>query len=272
MKLFDPWLRMLRRMHYVQNMEGMYNRYLRERKGWDIHLDKTKSFITEFVNRQPEHQCIVVLGSGWLLDVPIESLVEKYRHVYLVDILHPPQVKHKYRNYSSIKWIEADLSGGYLKAVYELVRTQGNQLSPDSLVSLKPQPEKQFQDQIQKLTRENTAPTHFVSVNLLSQLDGMLIDYLLENTSFKPELLIPFRRKIQQDHLDFLKNAGPACLITDYSERRQSLKTGTAQETKLILPNWPDSPHKEQWKWNFDTSGSYLEDYAVSMLVKAVCL
>jgi hypothetical protein len=272
MKLFDPWLRMLRRMHYVQNMEGMYNRYMRERKGWDVHLDKTRNFITDFVNRQPEHQSVVVLGSGWLLDVPVEMLVEKYRHVYLADILHPPQVKHKYRKNTSIQWIETDLSGGYLRAVYELVRKHGRELSPEVLESLNPQPEKQFGELLQKLEQDNSVPPHFISVNLLSQLDGMLVDYLLDNIRIQPEQLVPFRRKIQQDHLDFLKNARPACIITDYSERRQHLKSGAAEETRLILADWPDSPRKEQWKWNFDTSGSYLEEYTVSMLVKAICL
>ncbi|MFN8208842.1 MAG: hypothetical protein U0T82_15755 [Bacteroidales bacterium] len=272
MKFFDSRLRMLRRMHYFRNMEGMYNRYLREHKGWDVHLGKTRKFIENFVNRQAEHQNLIVLGSGWLLDVPIEFLVEKYSIVYLADIVHPPQVKHKYRNYSPIRWVETDLTGGYLSSVYELVKQQGKTLSPESLFVLKPQPERTFQDLFGKTNRENPGSTHLISVNLLSQLDGMLTDYLQDHTHLKPGQILPFRRKIQQDHLDLLKNTGPACLITDFTEYRQPVKNGAAVETKLILPDWPDSPHKEQWKWGFDSSGSYLEDYTVSMLVRAICI
>jgi hypothetical protein len=272
MKLFDPWSRMLRRMHYAQNMDGMYNRYMRERKGWDVHLRKTRNFITDFVNHQPEHRKVVILGSGWLLDIPIELLIDKYKEIYLADILHPPQVKHKYRKIASIHWIETDLSGGYMKGVYELVGKKGGNLSAEELSSLQPLPEKQYLDLGKKDPNENVGLTHFISVNLLSQLDGMLIDYLQEHTRIKPEQLLNFRRKIQQDHLDFLKNAGPACLVTDFSEIRQPLKTGAALETRLILADWPDVPHQEQWKWAFDSTGSYLHEYTVSMLVKATSL
>ena len=38
---------------------------------------------------------IAVLGSGWLLDVPLDHLCSGLEQVYLVDINHPPQIRKK---------------------------------------------------------------------------------------------------------------------------------------------------------------------------------
>ena len=35
---------------------------------------------------------VTVLGSGWLLDLPLAEMLEKTEMIYLVDIVHPPEV------------------------------------------------------------------------------------------------------------------------------------------------------------------------------------
>jgi len=53
----------------------------------------------------------VVLGSGWLHDVPLDHLVERYRRVVLVDAVHPWPVRLKARVHPQVVLATADLSG-----------------------------------------------------------------------------------------------------------------------------------------------------------------
>ena len=81
-------------MGYLRDQDGVMNRYLSERGNWNEHLDLTKDFIAQsFI--QKELDTVAILGSGWLLDVPLEKLIPRFKHIYLVDIWHPRQIRRK---------------------------------------------------------------------------------------------------------------------------------------------------------------------------------
>jgi hypothetical protein len=76
-------------MGYICDQEGIMNRYIREKKSWDLHFGKTREFINGCFSDK-SIDSVAVLGSGWLLDVPLEEMKNRYKKIFLVDIHHPP--------------------------------------------------------------------------------------------------------------------------------------------------------------------------------------
>ena len=91
---FNGKYRMLKNMHYVADQQGIIERYLKEAESWASHLENTKRAIIESAENKKKDNC-AILGSGWLLDVPIEYLCQHFKKVYLFDVVHPTQIKHK---------------------------------------------------------------------------------------------------------------------------------------------------------------------------------
>lgn len=77
----------IRQMGYLQDQDGIMNRYMRERSNWDHHLERTNKFINNAF-RGTAIGTMAVLGSGWLLEVPLADMAGRYEHLYLVDINH----------------------------------------------------------------------------------------------------------------------------------------------------------------------------------------
>src|SRR5210317_1415141 len=86
--------RILRKMGYLADQQGIIDRYLRERGGWDSHLLKCREYILDKVNKLAISD-ITILGSGWLLDVPLEELSGLCNKITLIDIHHPRQVRKR---------------------------------------------------------------------------------------------------------------------------------------------------------------------------------
>ncbi len=97
------------------------NRYLRESAGWNKHLERTRKFISDSF-AHTEAESVAVLGSGWLLDVPLDHLIQRFRKVYLVDIHHPIQIRKKTAGMSQVELIEADLTGGAIEKIWQYSR------------------------------------------------------------------------------------------------------------------------------------------------------
>ena len=137
--------RILRKFGFKKDQNGIINRYLREKGGWETHLTNTKDVILHSSKNKEKESCLV-LGSGWLLDVPIDNLKDTFKKVYLVDIVHPKQITHKYRKYKNIEFIKVDISG-YIEPVYNFIKK--NRKTKTSLNQIV----QQFPDDFNKLTR-----------------------------------------------------------------------------------------------------------------------
>lgn len=64
-------------MGYLNDQQGIMNRYLGESKQWEKHLPRCRKFITstfEDPGGGEKKESVAVLGSGWLLDVPLDHL------------------------------------------------------------------------------------------------------------------------------------------------------------------------------------------------------
>jgi len=249
--------KMLRRMGYLLDQEGIMNRFLRESEAWQDHLRRTRNFIaTSFPD--PAIRSVAVLGSGWLLDIPLDQLVERFEHIVLIDIHHPAQVRRKVRDMAKVELFEADLTGGAVEQIYQLSRSgrlpDAREELP-SLLSLEAPGECRNADAL-------------ISANLLNQLDIILCDFLSRQFDYQQGLLLPLRSHLQRFHLDWISEK-PGCVISDVREINQA-KSGEISRKSLIHTDLLDGFRQEQWIWHFDYSGNYHPGSRTSMEVQAI--
>lgn len=258
MVFFDNQKRALKKMGFFGDQDGIVSRYTREKQNWDKHLEKAKSFILASAENA-EKDSIAVLGSGWLLDVPINELAERFTDVYLYDIRHPQQIKHRLRNVSNIHFIEQDLTGGVINEIYAKCKNAPKK-KPELLPLTSP--------------RLNLGKTFdlTVSLNLLNQLDILIVEYIRQKFEYTDQQLLAFRKAIQESHLSFLKDQPVACLISDCDESvRNNESEAIAWNKPLVHCELPGGSISDEWIWEFDHSGYYYDNKTVDFRVQARC-
>lgn len=246
----------IRRMGFVKDQEGILNRYIRESSQWKNHLEKTRRFIRDSFQKT-EAESVAVLGSGWLLDVPLDHLLSRFGHIYLVDIHHPVQIRKRTASMTQVELIEEDLTGGAIDQVQnylEKSKSPREELLNEQL-SLNP-------------PLAHIRPDVLISVNLLNQLDIILCDHILKKKHFQQEDLTPFRTAIQAFHLDWISKR-PGCLITDTMEVVVD-KKGAKSSKALLYTNLPRGIRRDSWWWDFDSQGTYHPGSRTRMEVQAI--
>lgn len=234
--------RILSRMGYYNYQNGLIIRHYNQSGGWDSHLENCRNFILRAVDDyKPEN--VTILGSGWLLDLPVAEIAERAIKIRLVDIVHPPEVREQVKNLANTELCEDDVTGGLIYEVWQ--KSRGFKLfrKPFSLESIN----------IPSYSPE-IDPGLVISLNILTQLESLPLDYLKKKYIISEEDCTRFRQKIQNSHIDFLKKHR-SVLISDYSEVT-TLKSGEVIPASTLLADIPDAAVKEEWSWDFDKSGS----------------
>jgi hypothetical protein len=231
-------------MNYFSDQKGIIKRYINEEGEWDNHLANTKDYIIHFLNSR-SHESVAIMGSGWLLDVPVTYLEENVKKVMLLDINHPAHIKHKVRRFKNMELIVADISGGGISEVFKIVKEHKN-------TGIKRDPAKIELQGLELLQKADC----IISLNILNQLDMLLADYLKKFRIYDNRELNCLRKKVQQLHIDSLV-PDRSCLITDYEEEVYDADGTLSSRKDLILAELPPAKNEKKWKWNFDSSGSY---------------
>ncbi len=229
-------------MGYYDYQQGLIYRHLKQESGWDSHLKRCRDYVMRAVRiHKPEK--ITVLGSGWLLELPVAELAETVNEIVLVDIVHPPDVIQQAGKISKIRIVESDVTGGLIEEVYRKVHSRPffsrlASLTDVSIPDYKP----------------DYDPGLVISLNLLTQLEVLPVRYLQRKAGIGENELNEFRRSVQQKHLNFLA-AHKSVLVTDYEEVITS-KSGEVKTVKTALAGFPAGFDTEKWTWNFDLKGS----------------
>ena len=248
----------IRRMGFIKDQEGIMNRYLRESSQWLKHLDNTRKFISDSF-AQTDAETVAVLGSGWLLDVPLDHLLLRFRQIYLVDIHHPIQIRKRTAGMSQVELIEADLTGGAIEKIWQYSREKS--ISSQNVRSI-----------LEQISLDpplgHIQADALISVNLLNQLDIILCDYLLKQKPFQQEELTPFRAAIQAFHLNWISKK-PACLVTDILEEVVD-RNGVKSSKALLYTHLPKAMRQDRWWWDFDSQGTYHPGSRTRMEVQAI--
>lgn len=244
-------------MGFDIDQDGIIERYSREKSNWDIHLEQSRNVILKAMEQyHPEN--IAILGSGWLLDIPLEEMLLKCNHIYLIDIRHPNQIKHKLSKQEKVTFIEEDITGGMAEQVWQMVENFKKNNKPF--------------DYNRMTAEEYVLPCDVdmvVSLNILNQLDILICDFISDNVQISEEELKTVRLSIQNKHLEMLSKYN-YCLISDVEEIVCDFNNNTIEEKITVLCNFPQLSNTSEWNWEFDTQGYYYPDKKVKFKVKAI--
>jgi hypothetical protein len=218
----------LRRLGYKTELVAIGARHRRCRAAWAPHLAQSRQAIERAVERPASRRTVVVLGSGRLLDVPLELLARSFRRVVLVDTIHPLSARLRTRRYPNVELAAADVSG----VLAELVRAKPG----DALPAPRP-----------------FAPIHepdvdlVISLNLLSQL-GVLPEEWLE-PRIGADKAARLSAALTKAHLDDLARCrATVCLIADV-EWRHVAGDGAIRERASSIYDVPPPNADEEWTW-----------------------
>jgi hypothetical protein len=106
---------------------GLWARGQRQTRAWAPHLANSRGLIDTTIDDLASRRTVVVLGSGPLFDVPVESLARTFRRVVLVDRIHLSTIDSRVDRYPNVERQWRDLSTtresdalGFLDAIDDL--------------------------------------------------------------------------------------------------------------------------------------------------------
>jgi hypothetical protein len=237
----EKYRKILNRMGYYAYQSGLIYNHLNQEGGWDGHLSGCRNFI----KRALEHfhpEIVTVLGSGWLLDLPLAEMLEDVKKIYLVDIIHPPEVIKQAGNLDKVVLIEKDITGGLIEEIWNATRNTSVFNRLRSLDSIRVG---EFIPDFE--------PGTVISLNIITQLESQLLKWLKGRSRIREEKINDFRKQVQQKHLEFLKRHN-SVLITDYTEI-VTKKSGQESITRTLLADLPEGILHDEWTWDFDHTG-----------------
>ena len=252
-----PAIKTLKTMAYLNDQAGILKRYFREEGNWHSHIDNCHEFILNELNlAKPEK--ILVLGSGWLLDFPIDAPELKKNDITLADVVHPGQIRHKINKLGSVHLLNIDITGGLIERVFSWVQ-EGKESGQKPDISELVMPVISFIDNYEFV----------ISLNILNQLDTLLVDYMMKFWIFSKDEILEFRKQIQQAHINIFQSV-KGILISDITELQKDKKGAVLNEKNLIFADLPESKNRKSWEWNFDTQYAYNDNHLIDMLVEAI--
>jgi hypothetical protein len=244
-----------RKMGYYDDQDGIMRRYRREGNAWKEHLDKTKAFIIKASSERKKDK-VSILGSGWLLDVPITELSDMFAQVWLFDIRHPEEVKRKVSKMTNVFLVETDISG-FVLPLYSCIQNSRSNRKECDVTTLIPQFDFDLKDF-----------DFIVSCNILNQLDILLVDYVkrfIKNNTVAEDQL---RKIIQENHVRMLP-IQKSCLISDVEELSIGKNDHIQNQQSLVFAENMSCEYNDTWMWHFDNYHTYHPDYKTWFKVKA---
>lgn len=240
-------------MEYLYQAIALRGRYRRRRRSWQPHLDAARSFITAVAEKSVSRGRVVVLGSGLLLDVPIERLTEQFDEVVLVDIVHLPEVRRRVQAYPNVRLLQHDITG-VAKPLYENVRRgihalpEGNAVIPEA----------------------DVRTGLVISLNLISQLAAIPSCYVSKKMPHvSQDELDAWCNRIRAGHLDALAALScDVCVIADYAYAWNDAG-GTVVEQGSTVGDLALPEAMVEWEWHIAPFGEEPGGHAKTLSVRA---
>lgn len=234
----SSYRRILHKMGYYDYQHGIIRRHINQKGGWDKHLEHCREIILRAIDMLHPVK-ITVLGSGWLLELPLKAMIERTAEIVLIDIIHPPEVISQTEDYKNIHLIEEDISGGLIEEVW---KKAGKRTSFNRLTSL--------EDIVIPQYSFTNDPGMVISLNILTQLETLPIRLLKKKSRVDDQELLEFRKGIQTNHISLLENH-KSVLISDTSEVF-TMNDGDSYEELTMVIDIPEGRVTEEWIWDFD--------------------
>jgi|WetSurMetagenome_2_1015567.scaffolds.fasta_scaffold50314_2 hypothetical protein len=253
----EKYKRILHRMGYYDYQEGLIHRHLNQGDGWNSHLENCRKYIIGAVKEiKPEK--VTVLGSGWLLDLPLAEILDIAHSVTLIDIVHPPDAQKQVASLKGVELVEADATGGLVEEVWEKRKKTPFFRKIATL-----------EDIVVPVYEFNHDPGLVISLNILSQLDVLPVAFLKKRSNLDESEILSFRKKIQENHIRFLLRY-KSVLITDICEIFTD-STGNTTDIQTVVTGLPDGDSRREWTWDFDLRRSdYFEKSSVMKVIALI--
>lgn len=235
--ILTPAREEVKALGYVREAIAIEARYARCRNAWAGHLDKCHQHILEASACLTPDSTVMIIGSGALHDVPMPDLLKQGHRLILVDIVHLPKIRKRYKNRARL--IEQDVTG-WVGSLFHKKSTPeiNNSLPRADLV---------------------------ISLNILSQLPLNLIKYARKNHIPLPDNFTP---DIMASHLKMLTSLAPQTLIISDLERSYQ-KGGQVVEKESALPEIGLPAPTDLWDWLIAPEGELDRD--ISLIHHVAC-
>jgi hypothetical protein len=225
----------VRKYGYLKRLIAIEYRERRCRAAWGPHLARIRQYIINAIDLVPRKRTAVILGSGLLLDVPLEDLSERFETVYLVDIFHMPRVRRTVQGFRNVKLLTGDITG--------IFRAMKDGKGPTLTVPPPPATLPHVKD-----------ADLLVSCNVLTQLAGPFNDMFRTTQGFTDPDCDLLSAQVMTNHLTALMNrtVGVSVLITDTA--RVAMRNGKTAGRKdlmktVTLPHSSQAKSDEIWEW-----------------------
>jgi len=101
----------VRKLGYLRESIAIRSRYRRCRTAWQPHLEHSRKALLASLHACSSFRTALVFGSGLLLDIPLDELARRFEKVYLVDVVHLPEVRRAVRRHANVCCISHDATG-----------------------------------------------------------------------------------------------------------------------------------------------------------------
>lgn len=234
--------RILGRMGYYDYQYGLVFHHLNEKESWNSHLKNCRDFILKAIDFHVP-STVTVLGSGWLLDLPLREMADRVSRINLVDIVHPPEVRSQVSELKNVILKEEDISGGLIEEVWSVTRHRSflNRLRNLDAITV-------------PVYQPDYETGMIISLNILTQLESLPVKLLEKKSLAGDENFLTFRKAIQNNHILFMKEHN-SVLITDITEVITE-RSGNIYEKQTLLTRLPEAVFREEWTWDFESGTS----------------
>lgn len=215
----------VRRLGLLSESIAISARHRRCRDAWAPHLEQSRAAVRNAIAQTPRRRTALVMGSGALLDLPLDELAQAFRRVILVDLVHPWRARLKASRFSNVIRITDDI-GGILDAVSrgELVQPRPFPALADPEVDLA------------------------ISLNVLSQLPVVPVRHL--DGQVEDQALTQVAQDLIRQHLADLDQSRATTLLISDVERILQTRDGREVERTSLIADLPEPAADHSWWWN----------------------
>lgn len=227
LNLLTPASRTVRALGLARESVGIWSRGRRRRSEWRPHEMRCGNAVRRAIAALPRRRRALVLGAGFLRDVPIEDMAAAFDEVTLVDVVHPLPARWRVRSLPNVKRIACDVSGALAWMTGE-ENGRGDPLA-------------RF--------RADERLDFVLSANLLSQLPIMPEEWLERFPSRAARLPERFADRFIGWHLgDLARFSCRVCLLTDVAMTERA-RDGAVLDRLDLMRGVALPPADESWDW-----------------------
>jgi hypothetical protein len=222
-----------RKEGYLYHSIALAHRARRCRQHWSAHLEMCRTSISKRMKQREKGGTLAILGSGLLLETPLDILLPEFDRIDLVDVVHTKDVRKSISNFQDkdkIHFIEMDLNKQAIESKYDFV----------------------------------------ISANLLSQLPYVIVGKLREGRKATVKLEEEAQRitkDLQARHLQQIcELSSERLLLSDFELKAYDLQ-GKLIETCATVDSGLNVSWSPTWAWKLAPAPELSKDYSVELTV-----